>query len=195
MIFEIPLTYRNVLPRLWYLMLIKDIYDGRKSLPFGGRNKDQLQWILSKMGDLSDDGAQKLQKNFCSYCGDQYSFDGKGDHIVNKEIYKKYKELDMINFRLTCCGTCNPSKGKKDFIDWWINYKGKNITDKPITKNHLNLYSRAMWIYLKGEGRLDEEVPEEFKTTIQQLHNNISEPSYDEIWKSNNSNPEQTTLF
>jgi len=189
--FGIPLTYRNVLPRLWYLMLIKDDFFKKSEgvyYQFGGVTKKQLGHILSKMGGTPDDGAQKLHKDVCSYCGEPYTFARKGDHIVKAEIHKKYLELDNLLFRINCCKSCNSSKLNKDMLEWWINHKGKNITE--LSKNHLNIYSRAMWKYCELSNKLDEDVPEVFQKAILQLHDHISESSYDKIWQTETSDSE-----
>ena len=176
------MIYRNVLPRLWYLMIIKDSFRNKDGnyYSFGGTTKKQLGLILDKIRGMPDDAPQKLHKDICSYCGVHSIFTAKGDHIVNSGIHKKYPELDNLVFRVNSCRSCNSSKQDKDLLDWWVNYKGRLITD--LTKDHLNIYCRAMWKYCKLTDRLDEEVPKEYETAIKQIRDHISEPSYDRIW-------------
>jgi hypothetical protein len=185
---DIPLSFKNVLPRLWYLMLIKDNFikkTTKEYYDFSGNAVFQFNNILNKMDDSPDDGAQKLHSNVCSYCNNDYTFNAKGDHVVNGNIHKKYRELDNLVYRLNCCKSCNSSKLDKDMIDWWVNYKKKNITT--LTKNHLNVYCRAMWMYCKLSNSLDDLVPEYYLKAIEQLRQVINNKTYDKIWQNNDS--------
>ena len=190
---EIALTYRNVLPRLWYLLFICDTFYKpaiNQYLPYGGVTADNLKLYISKVRDnVPDDAAQYLKKDRCSYCKKLHVMTAKGDHIVNKKIHTKYPELDNNLFRINCCKSCNSSKLNKDLIDWWINHKERNIVelsdkDKKFKGSKiLGVYAKAMWKYLEGENKLDDTVPEYYLKAIEQLHQHIEQSSYEQIWK------------
>lgn len=135
---------------------------------------------MGMMDELPDDGAQELHGKVCSYCNVENPFNGKGDHVVNGEIRKKFPELDNLVYRLNCCRSCNSSKQDKDMIEWWVGHRKEDVTK--LTKDHLNVYCRAMWKYCKLSDTLDDPSSEHHIKAIEQLHEKIGNPSYDIIW-------------
>ena len=183
---ELPLTFRNVLPRLWYLALVQDSFVVKSTgeyYDFSGNMIFQFKTILKKISGVPDDSVQKLHANICSYCKNAQDFSGKGDHVVNGRIHKKYTELDNLVYRLNCCRSCNSSKHDKDMVDWWINHKQENVIK--LTKNHFNVYCRAMWKYCTLSNTLDDTVEDYHIKAIEQLHEAIDNSTYDKIWQKN----------
>lgn len=182
--YKIDLSYENVLPRLWFLMLIKTNFtlknESDRFYPFGGYTKKQLYYILDKIKNFPDDTAQRLQKNNCVYCGKDNPFNHKGDHIVKKAIRKEFPQLDNLVFRVNCCRSCNSSKGAKDLLDWWLNHKQKSILE--LTMDHISLYTRAQWQIHKTTSSLPDLVPEFWKNCIEELHHHLHSKSYEKIW-------------
>jgi len=153
--------------------------------PFGSTTEKQFNHILEKIKNPPDDTAQRLQRDNCAYCGENHTFSGKGDHILNKEIWEKHIELNSLPFRINCCRSCNSSKGKKDMLEWWIIHKKKSILD--LSMDHISIYARAKWQYHKADGTLKEKVPEFWDQVISQIHEHIRQKSYFIIWSKDYS--------
>lgn len=185
--FEIPLTYRNVLPRLRFLAIVKDNYFNRhrqEYYRYGGHLLKQLDIVSSQMDKLPDTSAQKLHKNTCVYCGVENPFNGKGDHLINKKHRDNNPELDNLLWRVNCCKICNSSKGPKDMLEWFVGKKNYSITK--LSGNLIGVYCRAMWYYCKNERLFDNIVPEYYIVAVKQMHLHLNQPSYYKIWSVTN---------
>ena len=160
-------TYREILPEIW----VATLYDqcrSKEGLVYGEIFLDRLrQQTLKKFtvdDELPNNAIKKiLSKNKCSYCHEELTFKEirEGDHIVGRE-------MDHLVWTVPCCTRCNSSKGKKEFLDWWINFKGNNITE--LHHNVIGVFCRAKYRLSKKHGILDEQVPDVYKTALTQLH-------------------------
>ncbi len=177
-------TYRNVLPRMLFLTRIKDKFINKKDgkyYPYGKTIENQLEWAIKSVQKLPDDSAQELHHPQCAYCGKQNRFSGKGDHIFNKTFWERIPYLDHGSFRANFCKSCNSSKLDKDFLDWWINHKKRDVVE--ISMQFMNLYSSAMWKICEVDNKLDDKVPKIYQQVIDSLMEKINQPSYQKIWE------------
>ena len=181
--FELPLTYRIVLPRLWFLTFVKDrlyIESDKKYYPLSQNIYKHLLIFQSNIENPPNKATQRLQKDTCVYCKRPNHFNGDGDHVVNKKIRTQIRSLDSLSFRYNCCRQCNSSKLNKDLLFWWIIKKEKSVLD--LSMDLIHLYSKATWLVQKSQNNLDGLVPEEYLKAVNQLHLTIDQESYNSIW-------------
>jgi len=160
------ITFREFLPELWASKIFD--YSRQKNGSVYGVGYFWKQMIDAKKWiSISNPKKSHLRlhkKNECSYCNEKITAEGgDGDHVVGRD-------MDDIHWLVPCCKQCNSSKGKKDLIEWWVDFKGKNILD--LDKDVLSVYVRGKYRLFDREGKLDEECPEYFELALQQIKNN-----------------------
>lgn len=181
--FELPLTYRIVLPRLWFLTFVKDklyIKQDKKYYSLTDNILKHLTTFEKNIENPPNNATQRLQKDVCNYCKKPNRFNANGDHIVNKNIRTQIRVLDSLAFRHNSCRQCNSSKLNKDLLFWWIIKKERSILD--LSMDIIHIYVKAIWLVQKHYNRLDDNVPREYFDAITQLHLLIDQPSYNFIW-------------
>jgi hypothetical protein len=164
--FIIPSSYRDYLPELWSSILY-DQCRNKEGYVYADLFLDKQRKITLKKithtDELPNNAIKKmLSQNKCSYCNEELNFKEirDGDHIVRRE-------MNHLIWTVPCCRSCNSSKGKKDLLEWWINFKGNNITN--LSHSVIGVFCRAKYRLLQKHGELDGQIPSMYVTALLQI--------------------------
>ena len=99
----------------------------------------------------------------CSYCPTILDFKTacQGDHVV-----AEFESRNMA-WTVPCCRSDNSSKGRKEFVDWWVNHKGYNFAD--LSSEVVGIFVRAKYRHLKNINELNNEIPEVYHIALKQI--------------------------
>lgn len=155
-------SWKEGLPQMFSLYLWNVIRDrnGKIYGPKFYRDKFEYhkKWIESDPG-RSNTRLRNL--GTCCYCNTILTNENRTEeHIVGKR-------LDVVQFMMACCDICNSSKGKKDLIEWWCDFKGYDILK--MKQDVLSIYVRGKYRLLKLDNNLEEQMPKIFMNVIEHL--------------------------
>ena len=158
-------TFREILPEIWGCVLFDRFRNSRNEVygeKFLIKQKTYAKiWIADKTKTPGRSNIRLRSKNECSYCKVSITaLNGVGDHIVGKK-------MDELFWLVPCCKSCNSSKGKKDLVDWWVNFKGGNFNW--LLRDVISIFIRAKYRLLEKENRLDDVCPKEYHLALNQI--------------------------
>ncbi len=162
-------TYREFLPELWACFLFDSMRSKDGNVygeSFLTKQRDYSKIWINDLKKLPGRANIRLRSNNeCVYCKTELDKNnGYGDHVV-----AGFEDRGIV-WTVPCDRSCNASKGKKDLIVWWCEFKGNSITD--LNRDVISIFVRAKYRHLNNIGKLDDIIPEIYHTALEQIKNN-----------------------
>jgi hypothetical protein len=164
-------TYREFLSELWACSLFDSMRSKDGNIygeNFLNKQRDYAKNWISNPKKLPGRANIRLRsKNKCVYCKNELTENnGYGDHVESG-----FEDRGIL-WTVPCERSCNSSKGKKDLIVWWCEFKGNSIID--LSRDVISIFVRAKYRHLENIGELNNEIPEIYYTALEQIKNNWS---------------------